>query len=59
MGEQIDETVFSAGAKRRRLSQRQVTGWPGFGESIYIYIRICERRRQETDTVTVTDSQKE
>ena len=37
MGEPVDETVVSAGAKRRRLSQQQVTGWPGFGESIYKY----------------------
>ena len=29
VGEPIDKTVVSAGAKRRRLSQRQVTGWPG------------------------------
>ena len=37
VGEQMDETVVSAGAKRRRLSQRGVTCWPQFGESIYIY----------------------
>ena len=36
VGEPVDETVVSAGAKRRRLSQRGVTGWPGFGESMYI-----------------------
>ena len=38
VGEPVHETVVSAGAKRRRVSQRQVTCWPGFGESIYIYI---------------------
>ena len=43
VGEQMDETVVSAGAKRRRLSQRQVTCWPGFGESIYIYISMAIR----------------
>ncbi len=37
-GEHIDETVDSGGAKRRHLSQPAVTCWPGFGESIYIYI---------------------
>ena len=31
----MDETVLSAGAKRRQLSQRRVACWPGFGESIY------------------------
>ena len=43
VGEQVHETVVSAGAKRRRLSQLQVTGWPGFGESIYIYIYLIYR----------------
>jgi len=33
-GEQMDETVFSGGAKRRHLSQRAVTCWPGFGDTI-------------------------
>ena len=37
-GEHIDETVVSGGAKRRHLSQLAVTCWPGFGETIYIYI---------------------
>lgn len=32
--------VFDIGAKRRWLSQQQVTGRPGFGESIYIYICV-------------------
>lgn len=34
--EQINKTIFSAEAKRRRLSQLRVMGWPGFGEIIYI-----------------------
>ena len=37
-GEHIDKTVVSGGAKRRHLSQRTVTCWPGFGDTIYIYI---------------------
>lgn len=37
-GEQIYETVNSAGAKRRGMSQHPVTGCPRFGASIYIYI---------------------
>jgi hypothetical protein len=37
-GEHIDETGVSGGAKRRGLSQQAVTCWPGFGETIYIYI---------------------
>lgn len=36
VGEPVDETVVSVGVKRRRLSQRRVTCWPGFGESVYI-----------------------
>ena len=35
--EPIDETIISAGAKWRWLSQLRVTGWLQFGESIYIY----------------------
>ena len=38
MREHIDETGLSGGAKRRHLSQQTVTCWPGFGETIYIYI---------------------
>ena len=37
VGEPVEETVVSVGAKRRRLSQRQLPGWPRFRESIYIY----------------------
>ena len=37
-GEHIDETGVSGGAKRRLLSQRPITCWPGFGDAIYIYI---------------------
>jgi len=35
--EHIDEIGVSGGAKRRHLSQRAVTCWPGFGDTIYIY----------------------
>jgi len=39
-GEQMDETVVSGGAKQRHLSQRTVTCWLQFGDTIYIYIYI-------------------
>ena len=35
-GEHINEMGVSAGAKRRHLSQRLVTCWPGFEETLYI-----------------------
>ena len=37
-GEHIDETVVSGRAKRRHLSQRPITCWPGFGDTIHIYV---------------------
>ena len=36
--EHINKTSLSGGAKRRRVSQQQVTCWPGLGETIYIYM---------------------
>ena len=39
-GEHIDETGVSGGAKRRHLSQRPVTCWLRFGETIYIYTHL-------------------
>ena len=36
----VEETGLSEGAKRRHLSQRLVTCWPGFEEVINIYIYI-------------------
>jgi hypothetical protein len=46
MREQDDETGFSARAKRRPLSQQDITCWPQFGDAIYIYIyesgRSCD-----------------
>jgi len=41
---QMNETVLSGGAKRQGLSQPVVTCWPGFGETIYIYIYILSIR---------------
>ena len=35
--EHVDETGLSGGAKRRGLSQRPVTCWPGFGDATYKY----------------------
>ena len=37
--EHIDEMGFSGGAERRGLSQREITCWPQFGETICIYIQ--------------------
>ena len=38
--EQMIKTGSSARAKRRRLSQQAVLCWPGFGETVYLYIYI-------------------
>ena len=35
--EHLAQTGVGAGAGRRGLSQRAVTCWPGFGETLYIY----------------------
>ncbi len=36
--EHIDKIDVSEGAKRQHLSQRVITCWPVFGDTIYVYI---------------------